>query len=376
MFLSCVLLCDSTTFSGRTLFNKTFKYLLYFQLIMLFYFFFAFNEEEIHFWNKNLSFHLYIISLILVQSRTRSLKDRNFLPVLFIYSSSLSVISAICHYTGLIELDRTLNQEDAVLEVFTCNIASFISVITCLLLMKKKSLIITILILLMIFVDFYVIMMSAKRSYYVSVLLVGLVYLYKIKKLKQGLLITSVLYIIMVALIPEIREMTITMIDRTIEGVTTVYIDKKSTIVDWDDSASVRSWSQRMAIIKLENFSVINYIFGGGYLFHFFDNPLGESYIDMGIIGLCFYIYLIVIVPIHFFTKVNNVDKKELFCFFVALMNICIILVNNDPYTYLNYTPLCMIALYSYKEDYKRYKLEKYGNKKQSSIASGISRWG
>lgn len=72
--------------------------------------------------------------------------------------------------------------------------------------------------------------MSAKRSYYVSVLLVGLVYLYKIKKLKQGLLITSVLYIIMVALIPEIREMTITMIDRTIEGVTTVYIDKKAQL--------------------------------------------------------------------------------------------------------------------------------------------------
>ena len=132
MFLSCILLCDSTTFSCKPSFNKTFKSLLYFQLIMLVYFFFTFNEEEIHFWNRNLSFHLYIIALIFVLSRTHSLKDRNFLPALFIYSSFLSAISAICHYTGLIELDRALNREDAILEVFTCNISSFISVISCL----------------------------------------------------------------------------------------------------------------------------------------------------------------------------------------------------------------------------------------------------
>lgn len=374
MFLSCILLCDSTTFSCKPSFNKTFKSLLYFQLIMLVYFFFTFNEEEIHFWNRNLSFHLYIIALIFVLSRTHSLKDRNFLPALFIYSSFLSAISAICHYTGLIELDRALNREDAILEVFTCNISSFISVISCLLLIEKKSLIRNTLIVLIIFIDIYVIMMSAKRSYYVSVLLVGLVYLYKIKKLKQGLLITAILYVIMIALIPELREMTMTMIDRTIEGFSTVYIDKKSTYVDVNDSASIRAYSQRLALMKLENFSVINYIFGGGYLFHFFDNPLGESYIDMGIIGLCFYVYLIAIVPIHFFLKINAIDKKELFCFFVALMNICIILVNNDPYTYINYTPLCMMAVYSYKKDFNRYNLEKYGNKKQSPITFGISR--
>lgn len=360
MFLSCLLLCDSTTFTNKTSFNKTFKALFCFQLIMLVYFFFTFNEDEKHFWNRNLSFHLYIITLLIILSRTPKLKERQFLPVLFIYSSLLSAIAAICHYTGLIELDRTLNQEDAVLEVFTCNIAAYISFITCLLLMKKRSLFLTVLIILVILLDFYVIMMSAKRSYYVSVLIVGLIYLYKIKKLKQGLTVAALLYIIMVALIPEVREMTVTMIDRTIEGFSTVYIDKKNTYVDINDSASIRAYTQRIALIKLENFSIINYIFGGGYLFHFFDNPLGESYIDMGIIGLCFYTYLIVIVPIRFFHRINFFDKNELFCFFVSLMNICIILVNNDPYTYLAYTPLCMMAIYSYKSDFKRYKIEKY----------------
>lgn len=48
MGLSCLLLCDRTTFEGTTYFNEIFKYILAFQLIMLCYFFLSFNEELAH----------------------------------------------------------------------------------------------------------------------------------------------------------------------------------------------------------------------------------------------------------------------------------------------------------------------------------------
>ena len=143
--------------------------------------------------------------------------------------------------------------------------------------------------------------------------------------------------------------------DRTINGFSDVYVNKKSNVVDWDDSASVRAWSQMIALQKLSEFTLVNYIFGGGYLFHFFDNPIGESYIDMGVIGLFFYTYLIVYMPVKFFLRIDYTLKKQLFCFFVALMNISIILVNSDPYIYMTYTPLCMMAMFSYKKDIQLY---------------------
>lgn len=356
MFLSCLLLCDKSILYSNIRWNKTFKSIVMFQIIMLLYFIFYFNESVAHLWGKQLSFHLYIMFLAIILMRTRTLKERNFLPVLLIYSSILSFIAAFCHFTGLIEMERMLYMDKAVLEVFSCNIAAYINFIVCLLMLDGKKRLNTILLLVLIILDFYVIMQSGKRSYYISSLVVGIIYMYKMRCLKRGILLVSAIYLLLNFFIPEVREMSIQLIERTVDGFSTVYIDKKSTYVDWDNSASLRAWSQRMAIQKLDHFSFLNYIFGGGYLFHFFDNPLGESYLDMGIIGFCFYCYLIVIVPIRFFLKLGMKNKKELFCFFVALMNICICLVNNDPYTYIAYTPLCMIALFSYKSDFIRYK--------------------
>ena len=356
MLLSCILLCDSSTFCASARWNRPFKSILMFQGIMLLYFVFYFNEAVSQLWFKQLSFHLYIIVLAIVLMRTKILKDRNFLPILFVYSSILSFIAAFCHFTGLIEMERMLYVDKAVLEVFSCNIAAFINFITCLLMLDNKKKKWMIFFLALMVVDFYVIMQSGKRSYYVSLLATGVIYLYKMKCLKRGIIIVSAVYLLLNLLVPEVRDMTVKMIERTIDGFSAVYIDKKSTYVDWDDSASIRAWSQRMAVQKLNNFSLFNYIFGGGYLFHFFDNPLGESYIEMGILGFCFYVYLIVIMPIKFFLRLGAGDKKEMFCFFVALMNICIILVNTDPYVYMAYTPLCMMALFSYKSDFIRYK--------------------
>ena len=359
MLLSCLLLCDKTTFNGKTRMNKTFKCIVVFQIIMLIYLFLYFNDISQNNIAKQLSFHLYILTLAFVLMRTPSLKERNFIPLLTVLSSLLALLSAFCHLEGLIELERMLYQENAILEIFTCNIPAFISFCCCILQIKSNRPILCFFLICAIIIDLYVIMQSGKRSYYISTLIVGAIYLYKTKKLKQGLLLVFGLFFLMVTFIPEVRDMTSLLFERTIDGITKVYGEHKTTIVDWDDSASIRAWSQREAIKKLESFNLFQYLFGGGYLYHFFDNPLGESYIDMGIIGLCFYFYLIVIIPLKFYFKVSLQETRGMLCFFVSLMAITIIFFNNDPYTYSQYTPLCMMALFSYKSDYIRYQKDK-----------------
>lgn len=349
MGLSCLLLCDRTTFSGKIYWNKIFKYILTFQLIMLCYFLVSFNEELAHQIKfKLLTFHLYIICLTFILMKTPSLRDLNYLPFVFVISSFLTLLSSFCHFSGLIEMDRMYNQENSVLEVFTCNAAAFVNFSSSLLLLYKSKKWLLPIYFVMIFMDFYVIMQSAKRSFFVSALAVAILFLYKVRQLKKGLIISFVMVFLLIIFIPQIRDLAITFIERTIDGFSTVFIDKKSTYVDWDDSASIRAWSQRVALQKLQSFGFFNYLLGGGYYYWFFDNPLGESYLDMGLVGLFFYIYIVVFIPLKFYNKCSKNSSNQLLFFFSALMNICIILTNNDPYNYINYVPICLIALYSY----------------------------
>lgn len=228
MGLSCLLLCDRTTFEGTTYFNEIFKYILAFQLIMLCYFFLSFNEELAHqIKGKLLSFHLYIICLAFILMRTPSLRNVDFLPCLFVISSLVTILSSFCHFTGLIEMDRMINKENSILEVFTCNAAAFVNFSAYLLLLYKSKKWLFPIYIIMIFLDFYVIMLSAKRSFFVSALAVAILFLYKVKQLKKGLIVSFITILLLVIFIPQIWDLAETFIERTIDGFSTVFLIKK-----------------------------------------------------------------------------------------------------------------------------------------------------
>lgn len=271
LLLSCALLCDRNTFVTSSQTNKYFKMIIAFQIIMLGYLFFTFETKTITPYIRQLSFHLYILVLSFILMRTPSLRERNFIPWIFGYSAILSIVSSVLHYLDLFEMERIVYGENFVLEVFTANIGAYINLICCLLSIRKdRTFLSKTVLIIFIFIDFYIITKSGKRSYFISALLVILFYLYKEQKMMAGLGICTVIYFILLLFIPEVQDITSTMMDRTINGFSDVYVNKKSNVVDWDDSASVRAWSQMIALQKLSEFTLVNYIFGGGYLFHFF----------------------------------------------------------------------------------------------------------
>lgn len=77
------------------------------------------------------------------------------------------------------------------------------------------------------FLDFYVIMLSAKRSFFVSALAVAILFLYKVKQLKKGLIVSFITILLLVIFIPQIWDLAETFIERTIDGFSTVFFDKK-----------------------------------------------------------------------------------------------------------------------------------------------------
>lgn len=356
MLISCLLLCDKTTFRNRMTWNMGFHYLFIFQLVMLFYLFFTFNSQSDSTITKQLGFHLYVISLIFVLGRTHSLRSINYIPYLFVISSILSIIGLICHQLNLFELDRMLHKDEGpVLEVFTVNAVAYVNFICCMLILNTKKRILLLLLFLMLAIDFYIIVNSGKRSYFMSVVASIMFYLYKKKRMGQGLILMIITTLTLFVFVPEFQEMVITIVNRTITGFSDVYVSQ-SHVTDWDDSASIRVYLQKLALQKFYDFNLLNIIFGGGYLCQFFDNPLVESYLDMGFVGLISFFYLIVLFPFVYINKIKCNDKIAMLPFYLSLMNICIIITNNDPYNYTFYTPICLMSLYFYqrKKQYEK----------------------
>lgn len=347
MFLSICCLWGKSASADFPKWNKHFKTIAFFMILMLIYRL-IYDGKNINYANKVAMFQLYILSLCYVFNRNHKLSSCNYIPVLIIYTSILSIIFAIMHYTNMFswEFWQELGGNERVLEVFTANASAFINMVACLVYYKKGQRFINVFLTIMIVVDMYVIMQSGKRSYFVAVFVAIVFLLYK-----YGIMLKSIPYIfigtiLLFAFVPAIRDQIFTLVESTINGFTDVY-GTKNVAYDENSSSSLRAYLQKNAIEALfYKYGFLDYIFGAGYIAYFTDNPLLESYMDMGIAGFIFYVLIIIVNPIKLGYRIQKEDKNSLFAFLVATMNIVICITNNDPYIYIVYTPVCVLALY------------------------------
>lgn len=347
MFFSiCCLWGTSSTYEYQK-WNKYFKTIVAFMIFMLCYRMF-YDGNDVSYVNKLVTFQLYILSLCYILNRNQNLIDFDYIPVLIIYTSILSIVFAIMYYINMFSWDffQESGGDTFVLEVFTANIAAFINMMACLVSFTKKNILFNVFIVIMIIVDMYVIMQSGKRSYFVSIFFAIFFLLYK-----RGMVLKSIPYLcfgllLLIMFVPAISEQLMELFDRTISGFSDVY-GSKDVAFDENSSSAIRAYNKNKALNDLSsNYSFFNYIFGAGYCAYYIDNPLLESYMDMGIAGFIFYVMIIIVKPLKIGFLIPTEDKKSLFVFLVAIMNIVICITNNNPYFYIAYTPLCVLALY------------------------------
>lgn len=327
--------------------NRYLTSIITFQVLMLIYWF-LFDSNNY----KYLSFHVFILAFYYVITRNDKILECDFLRTLFVYSGILSIACAILEYLGFFSFEfwYDLGASDAgerTLEVFTANIAAYTNLVAALVLFSKNNKPwFNLLLLILCAVDLYVISYSGKRSSFVAaVFAIGyVVYRNKVYVNHKGLI--ALIIVTSVVLVPQIRDTFLDFFDRTISGFTDVYGGKK---VDFDEnsSTSIRAYNLDLALKQFETFTFGEYILGRGYLKFFIDNPLLESYLDMGIMGFLFYFYIIVLKPILILRRNIIDDKYTTLALLLALSNTFICISNNNPYEYFAYTPTIMLALYS-----------------------------
>lgn len=348
MIISILFLSDFSTIRNKIRINNSFKALLVLQLMMIIYWFLLDNHLTLI---NYLFFHLFIIALVVVFSISRKLQFCDYLKELFILSSSISIIAALLHFFNIIAVENQINGDDSILDVFTLNMAAYVSIISGICLLKKKWSILFCVQLIILAIDFYVIIQSGKRSYFVSVFVALFFYAYKMKYFIRSLIYLSSILLLLFVVSPTVRTEFETISTRTMSGFTDVYGSKK---VDYDEnsSSSIRKNNQIKILNRVDReFHLGNYVFGGGYLYAFIDAPWLEAYFDMGILGWILYTYLIILVPLTFLRRVNGDDKLSVFIFLNTLVNISVLLTNNNPYSYFVYTPICLIALYKRRKN-------------------------
>ncbi|KAA6326058.1 hypothetical protein EZS27_024794 [termite gut metagenome] len=351
MFLSVLLMISYRNLYNLNFpsFNGIFKYILFFQFLMLSY---GVISERMT--QQYLTFHLYIIATIIALStRNSQISYNKVIETVFVFSSICVILGAYFLWNGLVVGEEAwqIKQvfEDWALEPFTVARGAVIN-LSCILFMKNTRCFFYILFAFFIVLDTYILFASTKRTpIFVSGMIV-LVFLYKKgffqpKKILQLMRLLSPIIIVSIILyinVESIKDTIDNFYSNFYNGVLNLFGD--THVKDETGSAIARLESRQWAYNYINGqFAFSNYLFGGGYMIRWLDNPILQSYLDMGIIGIVSYVYLIIIFPIkNIFKRLDNT-----FLFFVTLQclyNILSSINSGNPYLYIKYVPVCFLA--------------------------------
>lgn len=302
------------------------------------------------------SFHIYAIFLIIALSSNTRENSLNYKVVLwtFILSGYCSVLGAYYHWNGLITSQTAwqLRQEDEnyALEPFTASLGALVNFAAALCLLRTRPKLFSWLIFTLLLVDVYVVLWAGKRT--PLIVMIAMISLFIAKNhryfLKKS--IFSFAFILVSStclyfLAPEFQLRIDQFAYNSISGVLNMFGD--FSVSDTTGSASSR-YDYRIWTYNYinENFSLINYILGGGYMTQWIDNPLLQSYLDMGVVGLAAYTFLIIIYPAYLMTRCNSNDAFTL-SLLLCIYSIISTLNSGNPYLYTKWIPVIMLAYFA-----------------------------
>jgi len=336
-------------FSARLpLFNKWFATILFFQFLMLLYGVFYENTTD-----QYVSFHLYIMSLIIaLASNGNTLTYNKIIGFVFCLSSICTVLGALFIWQGLVTGDDYWKMrkelDDYALEAFTVANGAIINFVSILCLRLKKSFFKPF-VWILFALDIYTIFMSSKRTpVFVSLIIVCL-YTYKSAGIKRVLIVRYLKIVSLFIICGILAYYFIDPFQKLIDKFSLNFYNGVLNILGFTDvrdssgSAIERFKSRNWAFAYMENnFNFFNYLLGGGYFIRWLDNPLLQSYVDMGILGILLYVYLVLVFPIKAFFKIKNIIS--LFALLLCVYNLMTTYSSGHPYLYSKYVPIVFLA--------------------------------
>ena len=209
---------------------------------------------------------------------------------------------------------------------------------------KSKSNTVKILLLVCIMFDFFVITMSHKRTPFIVGIVLSLIYVYRMymEKTKRWLWFVPLAAVLAYMVIKSNNRMFS-------ENWLYVYVGVEDFIngtnqLDVTNSASLRYYSREYAFNLISHFTYWQTIFGMGYMTRWLDNPLLQSYLDMGIFGCLSFLYFIVLMPLKVVFDKEKLKNDEAFWIFcMSAYTMIGFLSTGHPYGHGKWIPVCLL---------------------------------
>lgn len=350
MFLSVAsMLSYKNLFLGRLpSYNKWFTIIIGYQFLMLLYGLFSDKMTS-----QYLSFHIYIILLTLALASNKNNVSYDKIILFTFYISALcTFLGAYFIWKGLVTGEEAWqlrqDQQDYALEAFTIANGAITNYV-CVLCLRFKNKFIKILLLFVFALDIYVLFMSTKRTPVFVAIIIAILYLYRMGSINKTLVFKYFKILILIIIGFMVAYINIEALQKSIDkfvyefysGVLNIF--GNTDIRDSSGSAIARYTSREWTFNYIdENFNIFNHVLGSGYMTRWIDNPLLQSYLDMGLIGFILYVWLILIFPIKSYFKINN--NLALFAFLLCIYNIMASISSGNPYAYIKHVPIVFLA--------------------------------
>lgn len=359
MFLSIALIVSPKNIFLRRLpsYNKMFTLILLFQFLMLFY---GFLSDNLDF--KYLNFHFYIIFLVIaISSVNHDINFKNLIKTIFIVTSLTSILGIYYLNSGIVTSseDYLLRQEDSfTLEVFTIAMGAIINFISTLFLISEKSFL-KYVVWFFLVIDIVIVFLSTKRTPVFVLVIIFMLYFYKIRGINVKLsgkyvkffFLIMISFLLLYLLDDSIKKIIDNFVVNLLNGILNILGD--TSVKDESGSALYRYQTRLWAYNYIGNeFNLFNYILGAGYMTRWLDNPILQSYLDMGVLGLFLFMFLVIVYPIRCYFRLKH--SVPLFCFLTTVHTMVSSYSSGNPYLYIKYTSIVLLA-FSMNLNHKSY---------------------
>lgn len=271
------------------------------------------------------------------------------------YAWSLSVVTTLCAYfcisTGLYSTETLLAEdEDSLLSSLTMGFGCVNAVIVSLFLLSSKKTRVPFIAVVTIIINLALAAWIGKRTPFLLCVLSILIYVYMVKPYKDSKLVSrliilalvctiALLFLPMESLVGRMQEV----LDRSSEGIS----DMINGTSNSGQAAVMRYHSGVWALNHIaDDMNLLNYIFGSGFMVKVLDIPSLQAFVDMGLIGFCFYNWFVVIYPLY--CTVSKKYRKAPYVLFACLL--CMYpafatLNSGSPYGFLKWWPVIFLIL-------------------------------
>lgn len=275
-----------------------------------------------------------------------------FINFLVVISSVLSLLGAYYIFDGRVVGEEAWierqSSENYTLEIFTISYGMVVNFTTILYFIVQGRLnkFYNTFLTFILFFDLYGVIFGYKRSPLICIILISLLwFIYFFRRIDNIKLIKFIILlpIAIFVFIFLFYDKFVLLLKNVYVGVMTLF--GLSSIGDETGSSSFRVGLRENAFEIINDFGIINYVFGYGYMTSWLDNPLLQSFLDLGILGFIFYLFVIIIYPVKIYLSKSS-DPKFLLFFTYCIYALITSMNSGHQYMSIKYIPVIIMCCF------------------------------